>query len=161
MVLHQVEHPLLGVTKMFQFTRLPLPHLCVQYGVHNPLWWVSPIRTFWSHRAFDRSIQTFAVYYVLHRLTAPRDPPCALTNSTYCWALMSTTEVAFTKFLLTLVYFVMSMQLSRYTHKPLALKTKSLRLTSALTEVSWATSLNVKRLATGTLSANYLPACVC
>ena len=68
-------------TEMFQFPGLPLPVLCVQTGVtrHDPRR-VSPF----GHPRIDRLVGSYpgliAASYVLHRLLAPRHPPCALSN---------------------------------------------------------------------------------
>ena len=37
-----------------------------------------PIQKSSDHSSFDNSPKLFAVYYVFHRLSAPRHPPCAL-----------------------------------------------------------------------------------
>lgn len=41
-----------------------------------------PIRKYWSQRSLGSSSNHIAACNVLHRLTAPRDPPCALTSLT-------------------------------------------------------------------------------
>src|SRR6266511_4888576 len=40
----------------------------------------SPIRTPWDHSSVDSSPRPIAASHVLHRLLAPRHPPCALSN---------------------------------------------------------------------------------
>ena len=37
-----------------------------------------PIQKSSGHSSFDNSPKLIAVYYVFHRLSAPRHPPCAL-----------------------------------------------------------------------------------
>jgi hypothetical protein len=68
-------------TEMFQFPGLPLPVLCVQTGVarHDPCR-VSPFGHPRVKRLVGSSPRLIAASYVLHRLLAPRHPPCALSN---------------------------------------------------------------------------------
>src|SRR5919108_2253598 len=68
-------------TEMFQFPGFPLPVLCVQTGVtrHDPCR-VSPFGDPRVQRLVGSSPGLIAASYVLHRLLAPRHPPCALCN---------------------------------------------------------------------------------
>jgi hypothetical protein len=64
---------------MFQFTRLPLPALLYSGRSTRALPRVGfPIRTSRDRRLVSTSPGLFAAAHVLHRLLAPRHPPCAL-----------------------------------------------------------------------------------
>ena len=67
------------VTKMFQFTGLPLPALFYSGGNTRALPRVGfPIRRSRGQRLVSTSPGLIAAAHVLHRLSAPRHPPCAL-----------------------------------------------------------------------------------
>jgi hypothetical protein len=68
------------VTKMFQFTGLPSPALFDSGRDTRALPRVGfPIRTSRGQRMVSSSPGLFAAAHVLHRLLAPRHPPCALS----------------------------------------------------------------------------------
>src|SRR5271156_2330546 len=69
---------------MFQFSGLPRSVLCIQTGVARH--YSSGVAPFGDPRivAYNGFPWLFAVYYVLHRLLAPRYPPCALCSLTKC-----------------------------------------------------------------------------
>src|SRR6266436_273764 len=67
------------VTKMFQFTGLPLPALFYSGGNTRALPRVGfPIRRSRGQRLVSTSPGLIAAAHVLHRLSAPRHPPCTL-----------------------------------------------------------------------------------
>ena len=77
-------------TKMFQFARLPLLALFYSGKSTRALPRVGfPIRTSWDQRLVSISPRLIAAAHVLHRLLAPRHPPCALVlliekNTCFC-----------------------------------------------------------------------------
>ena len=67
-------------TEMFHFPGFATPSLCVQQGVNRTLLRLGfPIRTSASQSLFGGSSRLIAAYRVLHRLSAPRHPPVALS----------------------------------------------------------------------------------
>ena len=64
---------------MFQFPRLSLTILCVQIEVdgYDPIW-VAPFGDLRLITPMCSSPQLIAACHVLHRLSVPRHPPCAL-----------------------------------------------------------------------------------
>jgi hypothetical protein len=87
-----VRSPLLGeslllsfprATEMFQFARLPPPALCVQAGGDVPLRTRGfPIRRSPGQRLLAPNRGSFVACHVLHRLSVPRHPSCALSSLT-------------------------------------------------------------------------------
>ena len=64
---------------MFQFSAFASPNLCIQFGMTALVALPGfPIQKSSGHSSFDNSPKLIAVYYVFHRLSAPRHPPCAL-----------------------------------------------------------------------------------
>jgi hypothetical protein len=82
-------------TKMFQFPSLPLPALFYSGGSTRALPRVGfPIRKSRDQRLVSTSPRLIAAAHVLHRLLAPRHPPCALIllirkNTCMCLLLWS------------------------------------------------------------------------
>jgi hypothetical protein len=76
-------------TKMFQFPSLPPLTLCIQMRVTR--YYSGRVAPFGHPRITARNgfPWHFAVYCVLHRLLAPRYPPCALRSLTNVWILFS------------------------------------------------------------------------
>ena len=64
-------------TEMFQFAAFALPVLCIQTGV--TIRWGCPIRRSEDHSLVTGSSRLIAGSRVLHRLSMPRHPSCALS----------------------------------------------------------------------------------
>jgi hypothetical protein len=77
-------------TKMFQFPGLPRPVLFYSDGRHHLIDWGGEVAPFGHPRILARNgfPWHFAVYCVLHRLLAPRYPPCALRSLTNVWLIL-------------------------------------------------------------------------
>ncbi len=72
-------------TEMFQFPGLAPDGLCIHPPVTPagcPVTPGFPIRRSPDHSSFDSSPRLIAAYHVLHRLSTPRHPPCALKSLT-------------------------------------------------------------------------------
>ena len=70
-------------TEMFHFPTFPPHTLCVQMRVTTSphgAWRGFPIRKSSDQRSVDSSPRLIAASYVLHRLSMPRHPPCALRH---------------------------------------------------------------------------------
>ena len=68
-------------TEMFHFPWFALPTLCIQMGVPQLFAAVGfPIRKSPDQRLVGNSPKLFAATHVLHRLSAPRHPPHALSS---------------------------------------------------------------------------------
>ena len=64
---------------MFQFSTFASPNLWIEFGITALIALLGfPIQKSSGHSSFDNSPKLFAVYYVFHRLSAPRHPLCAL-----------------------------------------------------------------------------------
>ena len=64
---------------MFQFSAFASLNLCIQFRMTALIALPGfPIQKSSGHSSFDNSPKLIAVYYVFHRLSAPRHPPCAL-----------------------------------------------------------------------------------
>ena len=64
---------------MFQFSAFASLNLCIQFRMTALIALPGfPIQRSSGHSSFDNSPKLIAVYYVFHRLSAPRHPPCAL-----------------------------------------------------------------------------------
>ena len=64
---------------MFQFSAFASLNLCIQFRMTALVALPGfPIQKSSGHSSFDNSLKLIAVYYVFHRLSAPRHPPCAL-----------------------------------------------------------------------------------
>ena len=94
-------------TSMFQFSAFASLNLCIQFRMTALIALPGfPIQKSSGHSSFDNSPKLIAVYYVFHRLSAPRHPPCALYSLISIPLLRN--EVVMTKTILYII--VVSLQ---------------------------------------------------
>jgi hypothetical protein len=116
---------------MFHFPTFASPCLCIQHGIPTLFTSVGfPIRTSPDQRLVGNSPELFAATHVLHRLSAPRHPPHAL--SSLLASISHPTSSAFRPGLLKLETKV---QVSALRGRPKRVGTRRLSTTMTLIEI--------------------------